>query len=102
MKRRRLRRNISNGISVISCTNRPLFIDKVFENYLRQLYPFKELIIILNNNRMKLDEWEERGKYLSNIRIVQIDENVSLGECYNFAIKLARHNYIAKFDDDDY
>ena len=37
--------NISKdkGVSVITCTNSPLFINYVFENYKRQLYNPKEL-----------------------------------------------------------
>lgn len=91
-----------NGISVITCTNRPSFMENVFANYLRQNHPRRELIIILNNNQMKLTEWRNKAKYYEHIRVYQIDERVSLGKCYNRAVKRARFNYVAKFDDDDY
>ena len=95
-------RKMKTGISVITCTNRPLFMPRVFENFARQQHSWSELIIVLNNNQMNIDEWESRAKPFRNIRVYQIDEDVSLGTCYNFAIKQARYNYIAKFDDDDY
>lgn len=38
------------GITVITSTIRPGFMENVFENYNRQNYMKKELIIILNNN----------------------------------------------------
>ncbi|HWP97083.1 MAG TPA: glycosyltransferase family A protein [Syntrophomonadaceae bacterium] len=101
-KARRLKRRFQNGISIITCTNRPSFMENVFNNYLRQKLPWKELIIVLNSNQMKLYEWKKRAKYQKNIQVFQIDEKVSLGECYNLAIKRVRYDYIAKFDDDDY
>ncbi|MEN6328585.1 MAG: glycosyltransferase family A protein [Syntrophomonas sp.] len=100
--RRSYERKMQNGISVITCTNRPLFMPMVFANYNRQQHPWSELIIILNNNQMKIDEWEREANKYRNIRVCQLDEDVTLGTCYNFAIKQARYNYIAKFDDDDY
>ncbi len=100
--RRSYERKMQNGISVITCTNRPLFMSRVFANYNRQQHSWSELIIILNNNQMKIDEWEREANNYRNIRVYQLDEDVTLGTCYNFAIKQARYNYIAKFDDDDY
>ncbi|MDD3023369.1 MAG: glycosyltransferase [Syntrophomonadaceae bacterium] len=101
-KRRYSEREMQNGISVMTCTNRPSFIQNVFDNFCRQIHSWCELIIILNNNKMRIEEWANRAKCLRNIRVYQIDEDVSLGACYNFAVKQARYNYIAKFDDDDY
>lgn len=101
-KRRYSEREMQNGISVMTCTNRPSFIQRVFENYNRQQHPWSELIIILNNNQMKFTEWADQARRFRNIRVYQIDQDVSLGACYNFAVRQARYNYIAKFDDDDY
>ena len=91
-----------SGVSVVTCTNRSSRMENVIRNYLRQRYQPKELIIILNNNSMNRKEWQLRvGKY-SGIKVFQLDERVSLGECYNFAVEHTVFDYVAKFDDDDY
>lgn len=74
----------------------------VFANYERQQYEEKELIIVLNDDRMDLNKWEQAGKRYPNVSIFQLPEHITLGECYNFAIPKARYPYIVKFDDDDY
>jgi len=92
----------SLGITVITSTIRPEFMENVFENYSRQNYDRKELIIILNKNSMEIHLWKEKAKQYINISIFQIDEEVSLGECYNFCVEKSKYDYIAPFDDDDY
>jgi cellulose synthase/poly-beta-1,6-N-acetylglucosamine synthase-like glycosyltransferase len=87
---------------VITCTNRPQFMERVFSNYLGQTHPRKELIIILNHNSLDIGEWQARSGSASDIHIYQLDERTSLGECYNFAVGHCINDYIAKFDDDDY
>lgn len=93
---------ISAGVSVVTVTHRPTFMFKVYENFLRQTYSPRELIIILNNNAMNLEYWQQQAPIHESIRIFQLEEGVSLGECYNYAVTQARFPYIAKFDDDDY
>ncbi|MGJ0848673.1 glycosyltransferase [Tissierella praeacuta] len=94
--------NENPGVSVIICSNRPYKINAVFDNFLRQNYNTKELIIILNNNNMILDEYIDKAKEFKNIKIFQLDEALSLGDCFKFALEEATFDYIAKFDDDDY
>lgn len=89
-------------VSIITCTNRPRYIMNVFENFNRQLFRNKELIIILNNNQMNIREWILKSKEYTNISVFQIDERKSLGYCLNYGIKKANYNVIAKLDDDDY
>jgi len=92
----------SEGVSIITVTNRPAFIAKVYENFLRQTYSPKELVIILNNNEMDLNTWKQQAPASESIKVFQLDETISLGECYNFAVGQSRFPYLAKFDDDDY
>lgn len=98
--------NVTNdkneGVSIITCTNRPQNVDIVFANYSRQIFDKKELIIILNNDKMNINKWKERAKLYKNIKIFQYDEKKTLGECKNFAINHVSLKYIAFFDDDDY
>lgn len=89
-------------VSVITCTNRPRYMKNVLENYHRQLYRDKELIIILNDNKMKINEWTTITNNYPDITVFQVDEKKSLGYCLNYAIEKAQYNVIAKLDDDDY
>lgn len=92
----------SSYVTIITCTRRLNYMDKVFDNFEKQKYKKKELIIILNNNQMKIDEWKERAKKYNNIRVYQVDESKTLGECINFGVSQSNSEFIAKFDDDDY
>jgi len=62
----------------------------------------KELILILNNNKLSIEEWEKKVSNIENLRIFQLDESISLGKCLNFGIEKSKFQIIAKFDDDDY
>jgi spore maturation protein CgeB len=90
------------GVSIICSTNRQHFMDNVFENFIRQNYTAKELIIILNKNNIDSSSWVERAKAHKNISVFSIDETEPLGACLNLGIKKSNFNYVAKFDDDDY
>lgn len=90
------------GVSIIVCTNRPEFMDRVLANYSRQVYAEKELIVVLNNNSMSLDQWRSQTSGYPNVQIFQQDESRSLGECLNSGIEHCTYDYVAKFDDDDY
>lgn len=89
-------------VSVVTCTNKQNFMDNIFENYERQSYANKELIVILNNNSMVYDKWIERAGQYKNVKVYPMDESKSLGECLNFAVERSDGSFIAKFDDDDY
>jgi len=89
-------------VSIVTVTNRNRYLENVLENYKRQNYGDKELIIILNDNSIIKEEWTERVIKDANISIYQLDENITLGDCLNFGVDKAKYEYIAKFDDDDY
>ncbi|WP_051317253.1 glycosyltransferase [Ectobacillus panaciterrae] len=89
-------------ISIIVCTKRERAMQNVFENYERQQYEEKELIIVLNYDRMNINNWKKEADKYKNVSVFQLPQQTTLGECYNFAIPKARYPYIAKFDDDDY
>jgi len=90
------------GVSIITCTNKSEYMDNIFVNYDRQEYEDKELIIILNDDRLNLEEWREKAKSHPNVAVYQIDEKEPLGACLNYGIEKARFDYISKFDDDNY
>ncbi|MDR6225674.1 glycosyltransferase [Desmospora profundinema] len=92
----------NTGVSIITCTKRASYINHLFNNYHRQRWPNKELIIILNKDSIAIDPYRETAKKYRNVSIYRLPENVTLGECLNFGVKRSRYGYIAKFDDDDF
>ncbi|RLL46916.1 glycosyltransferase [Oceanobacillus piezotolerans] len=89
-------------VTVVTCTIRDHLIDNVFDNYENQRFVEKELIIILNNDKMDINKWRVRAKNSNNVSVFQLPEETTVGECQNFGTNLAKYNIIAKFDDDDY
>ena len=89
-------------VSIITCTKRERFIDNVLNNYQKQNWKKKELIIILNNDSMNIEKWKEKARLFKNVSVYQLAESISLGNCLNFGIEKAKYDHIAKFDDDDY
>ncbi|MCP8968354.1 glycosyltransferase [Ectobacillus ponti] len=89
-------------VSLIVCTNREYAMENVFANYTRQEYPDKEMIIVLNSDRMNIESWKAEAEKHQNVTVFRQPEQVTLGECYNFAIPRAKYAYVAKIDDDDY
>ena len=89
-------------VSIVVSTVRENQINNVFDNYERQVYQDKELIIILNKNSLNFNLWEAKSKDYKNVRIFQLDEKLCLGECLNFGFGLAKYDCLAKMDDDDY
>ncbi|WLD94946.1 glycosyltransferase family 2 protein [Alkalihalobacillus sp. AL-G] len=89
-------------ISVITCTNKQDCLSTILQNYMRQTWQHKELILILNNDDLDFDEWKQSLSHIPNISIYQLSQEKTLGECLNYGVSKSKYNYIAKFDDDDY
>lgn len=114
MKRRRknskiysFKNNISNnksidGVTIITCTNRHYFMKNIFDNYIRQNFENKELILILNDDSLPLDKIIELANTYPNVKVFQLSQSLSLGQCLNYAVVNSSYDVIAKFDDDDY
>lgn len=92
----------NQGVSVVTCTHLPDYMDNVLRNYAKQTWKPKELIVILNNDKLNRLEWKRKAAKYQNIRIYQLPERMSLGRCLNFGIRKAKYDFIAKFDHDDY
>ncbi|MET3291533.1 UNVERIFIED_CONTAM: glycosyltransferase involved in cell wall biosynthesis [Brevibacillus sp. OAP136] len=90
------------GVSVIASTNRPQFFKNLLKNYRKQSLAKKELIIILNNDRMNLRTYQRIARKYQHVSVYKLPQRYTLGSCLNFGITKAKYAYIAKFDDDDY
>jgi glycosyltransferase involved in cell wall biosynthesis len=89
-------------VSLIACTIRDHMMENIFENFERQKWAKKELIIILNKDNMDIEMWKQRAQGKDNVSIYQLPEQQTLGECLNFGIEKAKYEIVGKFDDDDY
>ncbi|GLX71377.1 glycosyltransferase family 2 protein [Paenibacillus glycanilyticus] len=92
----------AKGVTIITSTMRPQHIHQIFQNYARQDWDQKELIIIVNNDKAGLGQYVKKAKSYPNVQVFRMAESAKLGACLNYAASLAKHEYIAKFDDDDY
>lgn len=89
-------------VTVMAITNRVEMIPNIINNFNSQTYPYKELIIGVNSTGVDLERWERKYRGYGLIRFYRINDEVSLGGCYNYIAPLALFGYIAHFDDDDY
>lgn len=90
------------GVSIITCTHMNRYMDNIFNNYARQSYNHKELILVLNHCALNLGDWVEKSKPYPDVRIYTLPEGTPVGTCMNFAVQQSRCEYIANFDHDDY
>jgi hypothetical protein len=100
--RQKYSKDPKEGVSIIVVTNKLQCKDNIFSNYRRLKYPCMELIIILNDNKLKIESYKIKFWRLNNVRVFQLDESCTLGECLNFGIEQSKYDYISKMDDDDY
>jgi hypothetical protein len=89
-------------VSVITCTIRDHCMDNIFQNYHNQTFETKELIIVLNHDRMDIKKWKEKALEYENISVYQLPQDTSLGACINFAVEKTKFDIIANLEDDDY
>ncbi|NBD27335.1 glycosyltransferase family 2 protein [Paenibacillus glycinis] len=94
--------NANAGVTVITSTIRTEHMRDLFENYARQEWRVKELIVIVNDNGIAIGPYKELARQYADVRVFRVDERRNLGACLNHAVARARYPYIAKFDDDDY
>ena len=92
----------NNNVTVITPTNSLTSLNNILENFNRQDLKEKELIIIINNNKIDESKWKNLVSKYNNIKVYKLSENISLGRCLNFGVNKAKFDIIAKFDDDDY
>lgn len=88
------------SVTVICPTNRKNNLDYIVNNFVKQTYNNKNLIIVLNDNEIKLKEIQNKYQNES-IKIIQIDEKENVSYCLNAAIKISKSDLIVRMDDDD-
>jgi spore maturation protein CgeB len=91
-------------VSAVVVTMRPDYIDNVFDNFVKQTWPHKELIVVVNCDDADIGEYNRRvAQYPGeDIRVFRQAGSVPLGACLNFAFDKAKYDTLLKMDDDDY
>ena len=87
-------------VSVLMPTMRPENVSRCLENFTKQTYPNKELVLILNNAEFDLDAIRRQIGLVPNVRVIHVDGRTTLGDCLNRGVEAASGRYVAKMDDD--
>ena len=90
------------GVSVLMPTMRPENVARCLDNFKKQTYPKKELILILNNAEFDLDSIRREAELIPNVQVLHVEGRTTLGHCLNRGVEAASGQYIAKMDDDDH
>lgn len=90
------------SITVLTPTNRASNINNIVDNFLRQNFSDKELIILVNYANFNIAKWANVISKHDNISVYNLGNKISLGNSLNIGVLKSKFDYIAKFDDDDY
>ena len=90
------------SVSVLMPTMRPENVARCLDNFRKQTYPEKEVILILNNAEFDLDAIRREAKLIPNVQVFHVEGRTTLGDCLNRGAEVASGRYIAKMDDDDH
>ena len=90
------------SVSVLMPTMRPQNVARCIENFTKQTYQNKELILILNNADFDMDAIRRDAEHIPNVQVLYIDGRTTLGDCLNRGVEAASGDYVAKMGDDDY
>lgn len=88
-------------VSVLTVTKRPEMIKHAADNYVRQAYPAKEWVIVLNSDQADKAKMQKQISQIPGIRIIQLASENNIGSCLNLGVDIASGLYWFKMDDDD-
>lgn len=90
---------------VIACllvSRRPQLLAACLERFRADLYPKKELVIVVHRDDADLPALRAMIRPGELVRVLQMGEEWSLGACLNLAFAQTDATYWAKWDDDDF
>lgn len=88
-------------IACLLVTMRPHLLPSCLQRFRENLYPNKELIIVVHDRNCDLRAARELVRPGEPIRFFQLGREHSLGACLNFAFAQTDASYWTKMDDDD-
>ena len=89
----------SPKVNCLVCTKRPHLLAQVLQNFQRQKYEAKELVLVLHGDAFP--PLSER-LFEDNIQVVEVPSKYTFGEALRFGTEKCAGDYILKMDDDDY
>ncbi|GGE75173.1 glycosyltransferase involved in cell wall biosynthesis [Paenalcaligenes hominis] len=94
-------------VSIVTCTRRPHMSERFVENVARQNHKNLELILWLQDfSSQDVEKLQSllhsKVKNAKRIELVEDNSDKTLGQRFNAAAGLAKGDYIAKMDDDDF
>ena len=90
------------SVSVVIPTCRPKNVTHALENFAKQSYQEKELLLVLNNASFDIDAIRAQARAFPNVHVLQMEGQPTLGTCLNRAVREASGAYMARMDDDDH
>ena len=90
------------SVSVLTPTMRPQNVTHCLDNFKKQGYENKELILILNNAEFDLDAVRREAERIPNVQVLHVEGRTTLGDCLNRGVEAASGQYVAEMDDDDH
>jgi len=89
-------------VSIVIATFREQYLPRCMENFTKQTYPNKELILVVNSNTFSKEQARDLIGDSTNIHIYVVPNERVEGGCLNFGIMSANGKFCIKMDDDDY
>ena len=89
------------SVSVLMPTMRPENVARCLDNFAKQEYRDKELILILNNAEFDVDAIRRDVESIPDAQVLHVEGRTTLGDCLNRGVQAASGKYVAKMDDDD-
>jgi len=89
-------------VSVVIATFREALLPRCVENFRKQTYPNKELVLVVNSNSYSQDKANDLMSEGSDIRCHIVPSERVEGGCLNFGVMAAKGHFVIKMDDDDH
>lgn len=88
-------------VACLLVSMRPWLLDACIERFQNDVYPEKELIIVVHGSPTTAREMAARAVGAGKVQVHQLGKSRSLGACLNYAAQQTDAPFWAKFDDDD-
>ncbi|MBY6189174.1 glycosyltransferase [Microbulbifer agarilyticus] len=90
-------------VSLVTPTKRPQFLKNCIDNFHRQTYPNKQLVVALNtSDEAAITEAKEIVAAEEGVELIVLHQEDNIAACLNIAIQKSSGDYWFKVDDDDF
>jgi spore maturation protein CgeB len=87
-------------VMIIATISKGSTIKHIINNFSRQKYPHKELVLFLNDQEISQEEWQKTND--NNVKVLRLDEKGDMGKHANYLLDKSDYEYIARFDENAY